>query len=469
MSCLIALWIAPALAVEPPHHVLLNRGDPIAFLAPLHAGDVDGDAHADLLVAGRDENRVWWTAAAVTGPAPLSVLLEDGLPTDEMGSVSTLDVDGDGDTDLLTGFAGSFTWFPQETGLTFGPAVPIGPAAPAEFLLVRDFNGDGLQDVVAADTWQNTADFWLYAGDGSSFADGVLIWSDPFSRHPGHAGAEDLDGDGDVDFILNADICCNGIPIRWMENDGTGVFADPVTIYDLEGGGRPAAFGDLDGDGDIDIVQIEDMDVADDMTLRVLLNRGGAVFDPAQIRYTPDDEGRDVWWMELSSSVATKTPLLADLDLDTDLDVVISLGPGPGVSLGWYPMVGDRVSMLRPLMNRADLENDFDNIQQIVATDLDLDGTPDLVASPLPDGVDEDVWWIPDPLFRDRDGDGWFDNAETVTDPTDPDTDDDGLLDAEDSRLGVDPLDPDTDDDGFLDGQELFELRSDPLDPSSPP
>ena len=44
---------------------------------------------------------------------------------------------------------------------------------------------------------------------------------------------------------------------------------------------------------------------------------------------------------------------------------------------------------------------------------------------------------------------------DTGTDPLDPDTDDDGLLDGEEvDPFATDPLDPDTDDDGLLDGFE---------------
>lgn len=64
----------------------------------------------------------------------------------------------------------------------------------------------------------------------------------------------------------------------------------------------------------------------------------------------------------------------------------------------------------------------------------------------------------------DRDKDGWNDgediNGNSIvepgeTDPLDADTDDDGLLDGMEPRLGTDPLKKDTDADGLLDGTEL--------------
>lgn len=74
-----------------------------------------------------------------------------------------------------------------------------------------------------------------------------------------------------------------------------------------------------------------------------------------------------------------------------------------------------------------------------------------------------------DPTDPDTDDDGLSDGDEVNvhgTDPTDPDTDDDGLSDGDEVNIhGTDPLDPDTDGGGVFDGLEV-RLCSDPLDPA---
>jgi hypothetical protein len=82
-----------------------------------------------------------------------------------------------------------------------------------------------------------------------------------------------------------------------------------------------------------------------------------------------------------------------------------------------------------------------------------------------------------DPSETDTDGDGLSDSAETETDPRNPDTDSDGLKDGVETDTGTfvsatdtgtDPTVGDTDGDGFKDGREVDE-GSDPTDAGSTP
>jgi hypothetical protein len=88
--------------------------------------------------------------------------------------------------------------------------------------------------------------------------------------------------------------------------------------------------------------------------------------------------------------------------------------------------------------------------------DLDQDGIVD---------ADEDRVGT-DPVDPDTDGDGVHDGDELLsqTDPLAPDTDGDGVDDGEEVDLGLDPTDMDTDGGGAWDGEELL-ADTDPEDP----
>ncbi len=99
---------------------------------------------------------------------------------------------------------------------------------------------------------------------------------------------------------------------------------------------------------------------------------------------------------------------------------------------------------------------------EVTGGDLDSDG----------DGLfdEEEKHYGTNPLNPDTDGDGLLDGAEVKehkTNPLDPDSDLDILKDGAEVLLyKTNPLDPDTDKGGVTDGHEVVEDQTDPLDPS---
>lgn len=74
-----------------------------------------------------------------------------------------------------------------------------------------------------------------------------------------------------------------------------------------------------------------------------------------------------------------------------------------------------------------------------------------------------------DPLNPDTDADELTDGEEVLrrgTDPKNPDTDGDKLRDGEEVRIGTDPRNPDTDNDGLVDGDEI-QRGTNPLNPDT--
>gem|GEM_PF-5590133 len=93
----------------------------------------------------------------------------------------------------------------------------------------------------------------------------------------------------------------------------------------------------------------------------------------------------------------------------------------------------------------------------------------------MTDGDEVKLGW--DPTDRDTDGDGVWDRVDALPldprdsvnsdgtgagDNLDPDDDNDGVSDRDEKELGTDPLNPDTDGDGLSDAAEL-EIGTDPL------
>ena len=131
-------------------------------------------------------------------------------------------------------------------------------------VLVADFNGDGINDLYMADTgrrpgnpgkndpiylsqpdgtWKEVS-LTNVTGHGVKRGQGLVNFS-----HGGDIG--DIDGDGDIDVVLpsNAWVGTNG-EVLCLMNDGTGQFKSKKCGNQI---GQSLALGDYDGDGDLDL------------------------------------------------------------------------------------------------------------------------------------------------------------------------------------------------------------------------
>ncbi|MCI0345917.1 MAG: VCBS repeat-containing protein, partial [Chloroflexi bacterium] len=318
---------------------------PVGALAgcrALELGDPDRDGDLDLLATSGVGTASWWDNEGGDGAA----WSERALTTaDDHNDVLAADLDGDGDRDLvgadlsaaqLTLFENASSARSGELGLRnwFFYGVPTG--GDLSDLAHADLDGDGLLDIVwvEQDFLQppSTSVVDWMSGVGAEPTVGVLQFATEFDIYhdtnafPHSVATGDVDDDGDVDVLVgieddiagNPVLCANSgaVPPAWSCTSlGSGTFA---TVEHPE-------LADLDGDGDLDFAA-QFIDAATIHSLRWWEQVGdpttsGGWADHA-IHAGPIDIG---FRLEV-----------ADLDRDGDLDLVHNTDYGPGTGATWW-------------------------------------------------------------------------------------------------------------------------------------
>jgi hypothetical protein len=164
-----------------------------------------------------------------------------------------------------------------------------------------DLDGDGDLDVVFVNGRHEAQTDWVFSNDGSGRLYGKRALGTP---DPSYAVAlADLNGDGSLDVVVANDVGARSVTYR---NDGRGHFSvwNALGNYLLPQPRRALAIGDLDGDGDPDVVLV------------------GLGQDHI---YLNEDAGSRWTERPLGSRGAGRATgvVIADLDADGDLDIVV--------------------------------------------------------------------------------------------------------------------------------------------------
>lgn len=337
------------------------------------------------------------SSASPFSPSAVGFVPESDTTRPRVANVQVVDLDRDDDPEILVS-----DWARHAVTLIdrSGPdsswteeeivSVPFpGRSAAA------DLNGDGRIDLAvpnlgrAEPTDERVGGVYLALDDGDGTFERSRLLSNVGRTADVRAG--DLDGDGDQDLVVAAFGFYTSGEISWLEQRSDGSW-DYHGLSHVEGAVHvPVA--DLENDGDLDIVALVSQANEE---IRVLRNVGGGTFESETVYRAP------------KPTFGSSGIQLTDLDGDEDLDVLYTNGDAydrsPAVSL---PIHG-----VQWLENEGELEFSYHDLLRMygtyraVAADFDRDGDQDVVAASL-----TNRWRDPDRksvVWLENDGDATF-------------------------------------------------------------
>ena len=328
--------------------------------------------------------------------------------TSRIQRVELHDEDSDGDSEIFVveraGDSSRLLQLASDGGLdTEWSAEHLLEFSPDASFAFVDMDGDARKDIVVAGDDERDGVYWRKR-DEDGFGEMRRIW-EPASSARVPLVVEDFNGDGakDVAFVETADLGFVQIWLVMLLNDGNGGFTDP-SMFEFVGESdlnraNSLTSGDMDLDGDLDLV------LASDFNSAILAEVGPAT----KIGWFENQDGVFAKQQTITTAWTGANILLADVDHDSDLDIVSSLGelPTPTVYFNQFRLAGD-------LTNDGIL--DIADVDRLCAAIRDNEHQFDIDGNESIDGDDLDfmIRSLIGSTFGDANLDGVFDSADLV-------------------------------------------------------
>uniref|UniRef100_UPI0034E03258 FG-GAP-like repeat-containing protein n=1 Tax=Candidatus Thiodubiliella endoseptemdiera TaxID=2738886 RepID=UPI0034E03258 len=364
--------------------------------------DIDGDGDLDLVMGeGNATLKYYQNTGTTSNPAYEAKTGDDnpfnGINAGYSSSPILVDIDGDGDLDLVVGEGNGTLKYYQNTGTTSNPAyeAKTGDDNPFNGIDVgyvsapnlADIDGDGDLDLVVGEG-NGTLKYYQNTGTTSSPAYEVKTGgSNPFNSidvgNSSKPTLADIDGDGDLDLVVGER---NGT-LKYYQNTGTTSSPayevktggnNPFNGIDVGGYSSPT-LADIDGDGDLDLVVGKD-----DGTLKYYYNQQPSSVD----EQAPTPTATNSWTLSNipAGQSAFKTGDVISLTLTMSETLKLNNTTGSKVVIAGKDFVLDKTASRTAGDKKLVFKYSVQAGDSIAATDFDIDNpTSDITLNNITD------------------------------------------------------------------------------------
>lgn len=378
--------------------------------------DIDNDGEMDVLSASFNDNKIAWyeNLDGLGNFGPQKIITGNASKAREVYSI---DIDNDGDNDVIavfnvSVFDGRVSWYENLDGLgNFGPEKIIAtiPNWSIQSVISIDIDTDGDNDVLfatasgiylsenldglgsfcsgelilydvtdiksifAIDLNGNGNIDLLSASTGDMDNDGKIAWYENLDGqgnfgpqhilstsedYPAIIYANDIDGDGDNDVIFGSLVDGIGDEIAWHENiDGQGNFSAEKIISTETVGVNSVFAADINSDSSMDILSAS---IGDDKLNWYKNINNGDSFETHEI-------------ISETSTSSAQSVYAADINNDGNIDIIsASLSDH---KIAWFKNLGSGI------FQQQIITESLNGASSVFATDMDNDGDIDVVAA----------------------------------------------------------------------------------------
>jgi len=345
-------------------------GGSSGYVKDICVADMDQDGRRDVIMRQDSSTQIYFQETNGWTTVNISHAAHEGM------EVADLDMDGDPDI-ILNGF-----WFPT-------PDTPAAARIPANYnavtidaawfnqggdwtadsckVVAGDFDGDGTNDVAFSHSERTGHAVAWYRSPTPSIAGTWVKHAVEVVDYCHNLQAADWDLDGDTDLLVGGMITSSQHKgLKLLLNGGDGTVWDPFVIQ--SDGSYSAEVGDIDEDGDLDIIGIRNWDSAP-----TYIYRNNAAGGPSL----------DFWFYKQVSAAHVRTFSLCFPDVDGDGDTDIASGPFVYINPG-SPMTGTWTQVSLP-----------GSVHAFATLDADSDSLADLIAQQDNSGASRiDLFWV---------------------------------------------------------------------------